>query len=560
MLRRALALVWLVLSSLAFAVTKPNIILITLDGARADRMGFLGAKGNLTSNLDGVAKQSLIFEQAHAQTPASVASHATILTGTYPQTHRVGEFANLLPPSLPFLPDLLRAQGYRTAAFAGSIWLDPRNGFAPGFDRGFATYSAGFAMSGLAQRRGAEVAARAIAWLGHQTQGPFFLWMNLADADLTGAAYNSALISADAAVGRVLSALHARKLYDDALIVVVSPYGQSLGAHGEEAHGIFLYDETIRVPLLVKLPQNQTPGKRIRNKVRLVDIAPTVLEVAGVAVPPQMQGQSLLRIAKATSAPDQPAYSRSDLSDSAFGWSAVESWRAGKYLFIRAPKPELYDLSADPAAARNLAQRSKATLDTMAAQLAAFDQRFSGQGNKSGQLTSSEMQKLASLGYVGLQKSAPGAATAATGTDPKEAIAAANKALSAHDLLLEGKPDQSLALLQPVTSTLSGSFLAQYVMGTALAQKQQYPRAIEFLHKAIELQPESAWAHYQMGAALLKTADYKTAAVHLEIAASRLPNMASAHGLLAEAYEHLGRAEDAHRERSTATKLTMQHQ
>ena len=559
MLRRALVLLLLGLSSLAYAAGKPNIIVITLDSARADRMGFLGAKGSLTPNLDALAKQALIFESAYTQTPATVASHATVLTGTYPQTHRVGEFGNQLPSSLPFLPELLRAQGYRTAAFAGSIWLDPKNGFAPGFDRGFATYDVSFEAPGLAQRRGTDVAARAIGWLGQQTQG-CFLWMNLADAGVTGPTYNAALTSTDAAIGKVLSALRARKLYDDALIVIVAPHGQSLGAHEEDTHGVFLYDETVHVPLLVKLPQNQTPGKRIRSKVRLVDIAPTILEVAGVAVPSQMQGQSLLRIAKAMSAPDQPAYSRSDLSDAAFGWSTVESWRAGKYLYIRAPKPELYDLSTDPGATRNLAQASKATLETMAAQLAAFDQRFTAQGSKSAQLSSSEMQKLASLGYVGLQKPASGAASAATGTDPKDVIAAANKTFSALSFLLQGKPDKSEAVLQPVMSTLSGSFLAQYIMGAALAQKQQYARATEFLHRAIELQPDSAWAHYQMGSALLRTADYRTAAVHLEIAATRLSNMASAHGLLADAYEHLGRAEEANRERVAATKLGMKHQ
>ncbi len=556
MLRRVLAPVLLALSSLALAVTRPNVVLITLDGARADRMGFLGAKGNLTPNLDGLAKQALIFEQAYAQTPSTVGSHATILTGTYPQTHRVGEVGNLLPSSLPFVPDLLRAQGYRTAAFAGSIWLDPRDGFASGFDRGFATYGA----PGVSHRRGVDVPASAVAWLRPQTQGPFLLWMNLADADVTGPAYHPSLTSADSAVGMVLSALRTRKLYDDALIVVVAPQGQSLGAHGEDGHGIFLYDDTVHVPLLVKLPQNQTPGKRIRSRVRLVDVAPTILEVAGVAIPSQMQGQSLLRIAKAMSAPDQAAYSRSDLSDSAFGWSSVESWRAGKFLYIRAPKPELYDLSIDPGATRNLAQTSKATLDTMAAQLAAFNQRFTDQGNKSARLTSSEMEKLASLGYVGFQKPAAGAATATTGTDPKDVIAAANETLSALDQLLGGKPDKSLAVLQPVVSTLHGSFLAQYVMGTALAQKQQYARAIEFLHQAIELQPESAWAHYQMGSALLKTSDSKTAAVHLEIAASRLPKMVSSHVLLAEAYDHLGRPEDAKRERSAAAKFATGHQ
>ncbi len=126
------------------AAGKPNIVLITLSSTRADRMGFLGSKAKITPNLDGLARQSLIFEHAYSQAPLTVVSHATILTGTYPQTHRVSEFGSRLASTLPFVPDLLRAGGYRTAAFVGSIALDPKNGLAPGFDRGFSTYDAGF--------------------------------------------------------------------------------------------------------------------------------------------------------------------------------------------------------------------------------------------------------------------------------------------------------------------------------------------------------------------------------------------------------------------------------
>jgi tetratricopeptide (TPR) repeat protein len=226
-------------------------------------------------------------------------------------------------------------------------------------------------------------------------------------------------------------------------------------------------------------------------------------------------------------------------------------------LYVRAPKPELYDLSSDPTSKKNLAQSSKATLDTIAAQLNAFDSHFGGQGTKSSELTPTELQKLASLGYVGLQKSASNVGTAATGTDPKDGIDAANKVLAAAVVLNDGKPERAVAILQSI-SALSNSYLAQYTLGAALAQQQQYASAIEHLHKAIELQPESAWAHYQMGLSLLKMADYKTAAVHLEISATRMPDFADAHTLLAQAYDHLGRAEDARRERSKAPSVGKQ--
>ncbi len=543
----------------AGAAGKPNIVLITLDSTRADRMGFLGSTARLTPNLDGLARQSMVFEQAYSQAPLTVVSHATLLTGTYPQTHRVSEFGARLASTLPFIPDLLRAGGYRSAAFVGSIALDPKNGLAPGFDRGFAVYDAGFhapehgpGEKSSLDRPGALVVARAADWLGRNPKGPFFLWVHLNDPHAAVAtSYNAAVGAADAAAGKLIAVLRTHKLYDDALIVIASDDGESLGEHGEETHGVFLYDETIHVPLLLKLPQNQSAGKRVAARARLVDVAPTVLEIAGVPVPSQMQGQSLLRIAKAHS--DQPVYSMTDFPQRAFGWSALESWRAGKYLYVKAPRPELYDLSADPSATRNLAQTSQATLVTIAGQLDAFDRRFSDPGASVGpELSSSEMQKLASLGYVGLQRSA-GPSAAATGVDPKDGIATANKVLSALVLLNDGKPERAVTMLQPVLATGSNMYLVQFVMGTAMARQQQYPRAIEYLRRAIELHPDSTWTHYEMGSSLLKSGDYKTAVVHLEIASSRLPGFAEAHALLAEAYDRLGRAEEAKRERSQSS-------
>lgn len=542
----------------ARAATRPNIILITLDSIRADRMGFLGSKAGLTSNLDRLARQSMVFEQAYSQTPLTVVSHATILSGTYPQTHRVTEFGARLAPTLPFIPDLLQVRGYQTAAFVGTIALDPKNGLASGFDRGFTLYDAGFRppQRGLeetsADRPAAQVVARANAWLARDLKQPFFVWVHLNDPQSASAPpYSAAVAAADAAVGKLIAALRTAKLYDDGLIMIASDHGQSLGAHGEETHGVFLYDETVHVPLLLKFPQNQNAGKRVTARARLVDVAPTILEIAGVPIPSQMQGQSLLRIAKANA--DQPVYSISNFPQQAFGWSSLESWRAGKYLYIKAPKPELYDLAADPGSTHNLAQTSKATLETIAGQLDAFDRRFSDAGNTSrgSELTSSQMQKLASLGYVGLQRST--APTSATGVDPKDEIATANKILSALATLNEGKPERAVAILQPVLSAGSKMYLAQFVMGAALARQQQYPQAIEYLRRAIELQPDSTWAHYEMGSSLLKIGDYKTAVIHLEIASSRLPDFAEAHSLLAQAYEHLGRAEDAKRERSKLT-------
>ena len=553
----------LILTLVVFAVdsraaAKPNVILITLDSLRADRRG-------LTPSVDGVAHQGIVFANAYAQAPTTVVSGATILTGTYPQTHRASEFAVPLATTLPYLPDLLHANGYRTAAFVGSFLLDPRNGPFQGYDRGFDFYDAGFHLPQRGEtrlqsveRHGDQVVARATNWLAGNKQRPFFLWVHLQDAHAPygGTTYERAVAAADRAVGKLLGVLRTQSLFDDAMIVVAAPNGESLGAHGENTHGIFLYEETIHVPLVLKLPKNLMAGKEVKSRARLLDIAPTLLGEAGIPVPSEMQGQSLMRIARGSSQAEQPAYSRSDLPLQGFGCSLLESWRSGKYLYVRAPKPELYDLSADPRATHNLAQNAKATLDTLASQLQSFDGHVGGDASKSSGsgLTSSEMQKLASLGYVGLQKGNAGVNAAAEGVDPKDAIAAANKTLAAMLDVDDGKPEKAIPVLRQVLPTQSKMHLAQYGMGMALVQQQQYAEAVAYLRKAIELQPDSAWAHYAMGVSLMKMGDFKTSAVHLEIASGRLPGFSGLHSVLAEVYEHLGRGADAARERSRATQ------
>jgi len=592
MIRKLIAGASLMFISVSFAfaaaASKPNLVLITLVATRADRMGFLGGKGAHTPNLDRLAAESIVFEHAYAQAPGTVVSHAIILSGAYPQSTGMSEIGGTLSSSLPYLPDLLKTQAYRTAAFVSSIDLDSKNGLAQGFDRGFQTYDVGVrppsvgtgaspvqAKRSLAanggqrsspvQRNPDQLMTSAAAWLTRNAQAPFFLWIQI-DPHAAAAHYDAGIAAADTAIGKLLAILHQQKLDATTAIVVAASQGESLGAHGEETHGIFLYDETIHIPLIVRLPEANPAAKRVparvTGKVRLVDIAPTLLEIAAIPVPSQMQGQSLLRIAKSTSSGssgDQPVYSRSDLPQRGFGWSPLESWRAGKYLYVRAPKPELYDVAADPGAAHNLAQTSKATLDTMAAQLDNFDRHFSGEaGKSSAELSSSEMQKLASLGYVGLQKSSA-AAAAVSGTDPKDKIATANKVIEATLALGQSKPDlaiaRAIATLEPIVSGDPNLYLAQYTLGVALARKAQYTEAARHLHKAIELQPDSAWAHYEIGAAFVKTGDFKTAIVHLEIATGRLPAFAPAHISLAEAYEHIGRTEDAKRERSKSGQV-----
>ncbi len=546
----------------AHAGGKPNIVLITVDSLRADRVGFLGASRGVTPALDELSHQSIIFERAYAQASETVASTATILTGSYPQVHRAGIFGTPLAPAQVYLPDLLHAAGYKTAAFVGSIRLDPREGPFQGYDRGFDQYDAIFHLPQRGEKRyqsialpGDQVVAQATRWLSAHQESPYFLFVNLHDPEASSpVSYDRAVTSADGSIGKLLAFLRAHKWYDDTLIVIASDHGESLGPHGEDRSGVFLYDESIHVPLLVKLPGGRMSGTRIKNRVRLLDVAPTVLEVAGVSVSSQMQGQSLMRIAQGGPQMDSPAYARSDFAQQAFGCSVLESWRAGKYLYIRAPRAEFYDLTSDATATKNLADNSKATLETMASQLQALDTRLAtGHSVADAGLTSSEMQKLASLGYVGLQKTSGGVKAQTTGLDPKDVIAVINQTRAAVEDLEDGKPETAIVGLRHVVALRPEMYLAQYSMGVALALLHKDAEAIPHLHKAIELQPDSPWAHMAMGLSLRNTGDFKTAAVHLEIASGHLPASSILHLQLAEVYGHLGRNEDAVRERGKAT-------
>jgi tetratricopeptide (TPR) repeat protein len=205
-----------------------------------------------------------------------------------------------------------------------------------------------------------------------------------------------------------------------------------------------------------------------------------------------------------------------------------------KYLLVRAPKAELYDLTQDPGAAKNVAGNFKGTLDTLAGQVEGFGRRVAGETAASAKLSSSEIQKLASLGYVGLNQQAAGSATIA-GTDPKDKIAVANAVHKALAAIEDGRPQSAVPALEAVVAQDANLYLAQYALGVGCLQQAKYAPAIEHLRKAIQLMPESAWANFQMGVALLKSGDSKTAATHFEIALSRNPKWTEASNYLAQA-------------------------
>jgi arylsulfatase A-like enzyme/Flp pilus assembly protein TadD len=545
----------------------PNIIFITVDTTRADRMGFLGNKLGLTPNLDAVARQGVVFEKAFSQAPLTPVSHATIFTGTYPQFHTVTDFGHPLPSLLPSVPEILQKSGYRTAAFIGSLILDPKAQMAPGFDRGFDFFDAGFhpkqgpneSRYETVERRGGDVIAHTIAWLNKKTQAPFFIWVHLYDPHAPydppppydkrfQDPYDGEVAYSDACLGKLFQYLRQRGLYDRSLIVMMSDHGESLGAHGESMHGIFLYDETIHVPLLFKLPGSLLAGKRVTTRVRLLDVAPTLLSMLSLPLPPTFQGESLVPEMKSSpKAPgDLPAYAETEYPHRAFGWAGIRAMRTGKYLYIRAPKRELYDQTVDKKAEKNLAASSPAVTDTLGAQLDKFyDQTTSYHGKPQQAATSAEQsENLAALGYV--SSSAAGQSQdPLQGADPKDKIEISNILHEGMIAVEDGRYNEAIPMLQHVLADSPAITAAQLQLGIALARTKRYSDAIPALKKAVEQVPDAVQAKYELGLALYETGAWDESVPYFEAVAKKRPKWVDAQYSLASVYARTKRVPEA---------------
>jgi arylsulfatase A-like enzyme len=539
-----LLLTLLVLVAQPARTATPDVVLVTLDTVRADRMGFLGSSRGVTPALDALAREAAVFEQAFAQAPLTTVSHATLLSGTHPPFHGVRDFGMPLPAEVPWLPAVLRNAGYRTAAFVASLVLDPKGPIAPGFDRGFESYDAGFKLRTngadpytTKERRGEEVVSRALAWLDRGAAGPFFLWVHLFDAHdpydppppfaarFAKQPYDGEVAAVDAAVSRLLGGLRRKGLFEGALVVVAGDHGESLGEHGEDTHGVFLYDATIHVPLVVRLPRGEGGGRRVPGRVGLVDVTPTVLEAAGAARPQAVQGRSLLGLVRGARDVERPSYAESEYPTRVFGWSAIASWRSGPFLFIEAPRRELYDARGDPGARRDLAAEKPKEADALAAELDRARREWTAAppAGAGPALDPELVERLAALGYA---SAPPGTvAKAPSGADPKDKIEVTNRLHGATLAAEDGRWDDAIRLYEQVVASDPQIFTARLELGLALARRKSWSRALP----------------------------------HLELVARRLSDYADARYTLALAYSSLGRRADAAREARAALAKEPRH-
>jgi choline-sulfatase len=496
------------------------------------------------------------------------------LTGTYPDFHGVTDFGIPLPAEVPDLPSILQRHGYATAAFVGAIVLDPRI-MAPGLDRGFDEYDAGYQLRRpggnrykTMERRADKVVSHALAWLGKNSRRPFFVWIHLYDPHdpydpptayarrFKSEKYDGEIAYADAALGRFFSVLRINRLLDGSVVAFMSDHGEALGQHGEGTHGIFLYDETVRVPLFVKLPRGRSAGARISEKVQLVDVAPTLLELAQIPVPKAMQGESLL--ARLQNHEDRPALSETNYPQRAFGWSPLTALRRDKFLYVQAPRRELYDTRADPQQSRNLAARSPAVVDTLNAELDGLRKRYGRTAEGPTPAPDpAQAQTLAALGYIG--NLGQGSKPTASRIDPKDTISIAN---DLHDAVLANEtdhPEQAVASLERVLKRDPDSYVAQLELGTALSRLRRYPAAIPHLERATQLMPDSGVASMELGLAKFQSGDRKGAARPLENSVKAMPRSADAQFSLAAVYARIDRVPEAIEHLKTTLELQPDH-
>jgi arylsulfatase A-like enzyme len=405
----ALAGAWL--WDLAGRAVPLNVVVITLDTTRADRLSVYGYMDASMPALERLAREGVVFDQATSVAPLTLPAHASLFTGLFPPGHGVHDNAGqALDAAHTTLAEMLRTQGFRTGASVGSAVLHADRGLTQGFE----SYRSGLSLDRTGkesrQRRADEVVDDAIRWLDDVGRDRFFLWLHLYDPHLPYEppepfrsmytdAYVGEIAFADAQVGRVLNALERQGRLENTIVVIAGDHGESLGEHGERDHGIFVYESTLRVPLIVRVPGG--PRGRVAEVVRLVDVMPTLLDLLSVSAP-QMDGVTLAGLMDGRVRHlGLEAYSES-MYPERFGWSPLRALREDRFKVIEAPRPELYDLERDPFETRNLYEERRPLADALLRRLAVLTARKGSVDPPDKVLEPPALvkERLAALGYV----------------------------------------------------------------------------------------------------------------------------------------------------------------
>lgn len=445
-------------------VDRPNVLLVTLDTTRADHLGAYGATKAATPVFDALAREGALFERAWTVTPLTSPAHASVMTGVYPQAHGVrnnGRFR--LPDDAATLAEAFASAGYRTAGFVGAFPVGRQFGFAQGFATFDDDFGSGVRGGARVERSAEEVNRRALPWLSAAASegAPFFAWIHYYDAHepyeppapyastFRDRPYDGEVAFVDAQLGRVVEALRKAGVLDRTIVVVAGDHGEGLGEHGERTHGLLIYEPMIHVPLAVRAPWAVPQGTRRRDLASLVDLAPTLAALAHVPFPAAVDGRDLFGAPAVEGPADDPlalgpgraVYAESFFGAEEFGWAPLVSVRRGGMKWIAAPRPERYDLDADPGETANLAGTDAARDDAMGALLARVAQAASSHtlGDATGRVDDDLLARLQSLGYVGGGGTgAPAAGTKGAGRDPKDALSDYDEYFRGTDLINRG--------------------------------------------------------------------------------------------------------------------------
>src|SRR6266404_452471 len=513
----------------------PDVFLITIDTLRADHVGCYGYKQIDTPALDALAADGVRFENAFTHSPITNTSHTSILTGLLPSVHGVTDFGVPLSPQHVTAAELLKKRGYQTAAFIGAVILDS-NTLAPGLDRGFDFYDNFPAKTetkqrwGRVERRGMEVVAHAESWFEKHRTGPHFVWVHLYDPHdpyeppspfsekYKDHLYDGEIAYADSAVAHWIAFLKKAGVYDNAIIIVTGDHGEGLGEHGEETHGLFLYDSTLHVPMILKMAGVGQRGVVIDAQVRTTDILPTVLSLTNIPAPPELNGESMVPLIKRAKTPDHDLFAETDYP-LRFGWAPLRALRSENGKLIEAPRPELYNLKADPGELKNLYSADSTQSKSMQAELAKWKLKAS----------------------IGDDSGKPGA----TLPDPKDKIEVQNllhRSMLAAD---DNRSADALGFLEKALELDPASPTALRQLGELELAAGDYAKAAAHLKRAHEVRPEDSTAAFELGQALEKSGDFPGARDALEASLKLVPSQMPARLLLGRVYLQLKDAKNA---------------
>lgn len=539
------------------------VVVISIDTLRADRLPAYGYRPGRTPALDAFAREAVLFERAYAHAPQTLPSHTSLFTGQLPFDHAVRDNLGFtLAPDATTLATLFRAAGYTTAGFVSSYVLRAETGIAQGFD----VYNAEFPASasdrspGQVQRPGLQTLAAAEGWMNTLTSDRALVFFHIYEPHKPYAppaqyrdlpdAYDGEVAFSDEIVGRLLATLKARDWYDRATIVITSDHGEGLGDHGEEEHGLFLYNESIHVPLLIKLPHQAGGGTRRSEPVQHIDLLPTLTAAAGLPGPGGLRGRDLSPLLSGTGpiAP-QGIYSEALYARYHFGWSELQSITDDRYRFIRAPREELYDLERDPKETQNIAAERAQITSAMRAGLTTMttDKAL----DTPSAVSDADRERLAALGYVGTQRAAD-TAPADGLPDPKDKAHILRLYRTAVDHLSamrfsEGARDLRTILDEDPDMT---DVWSQYA--TTLTRMGRLPEAYQAWREVVSRKPDEPSGLLGAAAALVGLKRYDDARTYAELAISGAPG--PAHQALANIALTQGRDADALQEAEMAQR------